>query len=132
MSFDFATAGAELEAYIRPLVPQTWKLQDSGAPLGQTSGVVVTYTQGNATTTIDGKGLGDGSVAVDFVLIISTPETDPIKGFRHLNAEAVHLFAALDEHPQLLWETAERGVLQGGESIYLIPIQVIATYSTQE
>jgi hypothetical protein len=76
--------------------------------------------------------LGAGQVGVDFVLILSTPETDPSKGFPRLTAEAVHLFRALDGYSQLLWETAERGVLNTGESIYLIPIQVIATYTNTE
>lgn len=134
MSFEFATVAAELEAYLKPRLPEAWRVLDA-AKLGTTKtvGVVLTYTQGDTGTKVDGQQLGAGQVGVDFALILSTPETDSAKGWPRLNAEAPHLFRALDAHSQLLWTDAERGILQSGESIYLIPIQVIATYpNTQE
>lgn len=128
MSFEFSTVAAELEAYLTPLLPNEWRVVDAAKlGTGKTTGVVLSYAQGNAGTEVGGQATGRGSVSVDFALVLSTPETDSTKGWPRLNAAAPHLFRALDAHPQLLWEVAERATLSTGESIYLIPIQVIAT-----
>lgn len=129
MSFEFETAASELEAYLRPLVPSGWVLQDAFKPLQRSSKITLTYAQGDASTKIDGGVLPNGQIAVDFALTLRTPETDQVKGFARLNVAAPSLFRALDTRGDLLWETAEAGVQDTGESIYAIAIQVIATYN---
>lgn len=128
MSFEFETVAAELEAYLKPLLPSEWLVQDAFKTMRRTTKVTLTYAQGNADTKVDGTSMPNGTVAVEFALILRTPETDGTKGWPRLNAAAPHLFRALDTHAQILWETAEAGVQDSGESIYAIAIHVLVTY----
>ncbi len=132
MPFDLASSADDLEAYLTSKVPATWKVADAGKLTGGTVGVVLTYTQGDVRTSLGSNDIPPGAIVIDYALILSVPETDPVKGLAHINGELHHLINALDADSQLDWTTAERGVLPSGETIYLIPIQVIATYDTQE
>lgn len=132
MSFDFATAAVALDAYLTAQLPEEWRVQDAEKPLGATSGIVLTYAQGNLDVDLVGTTMPNGFLAVDFALVLSAPETDATKGLPRLNAAAVQLFRALDAHEAIRWVGAERAVLQTGETIYIIPAQVITTYNTPE
>lgn len=132
MSFNFATASAELETFLKAELPTAWKVQASDLALGQTSAVVLTYTQGDVTTDAAGSELPRGVIGVAFTLWLSTPETDSKKGFPRLTAALPHLFRALDDNSSLLWTGAQRAVTDAGESLYTLPITLISTYSEEE
>lgn len=133
MSFDFLTVAEDLEAYLKPLLPQKWRIQNANKPAGKVTGVALTYLQRDVSAdAVGGTQIPVGTLGVGFDLQLSTPETDTTKGFARLTTEVLHLFRALDQSPYVSWSNAERGVLETGESTYTIPVTVLTTYNTQE
>ncbi|WP_248242980.1 hypothetical protein [Microbacterium kunmingense] len=127
MSFEFATVSQDLAAYLTENVPETWQVLDAEKITGTPSRTLLTFSQGNVTTTVDGSVMPPHALGVEFLLELSVPGTDAAKALPKLNTELPRLIAVLDAHPQLLWTTAERGRTQGGESIYSLTVQAITT-----
>ncbi|WP_322412075.1 hypothetical protein [Microbacterium invictum] len=132
MSFEFATVSQDLATYLTENVPEQWQVLDAEKFNGTPSRTILTYSQGNVTTSVDGQTMPRHALGVEFLLGLSVPGTDAAKTLPKLNAELPHLIEVLDTHPQLLWTTAERGRTGAGESFYALTVVAITTLTIQE
>lgn len=128
MSSDLATVAADLADYLVANCPTGWIIADS-EKLRKTTKTALSYEQGDLTIDVIGQDLPTGFIGVEFLLTLSTPETDATKGLPRVTEAMGHLFAALDMTDQIRHANAERVRLDTGESAYRLPIAVLAAYN---
>jgi hypothetical protein len=128
----FETVSADLEAYLRAELPDTWKIQDGGKALGNTTGLVLTYGLSGFSTTIAGQQLPDSWFSADIDLVLSAPETDLVKAQARLLPALPLLFAALDAADGVRWEAAERVIQPAGETWFRVPVSILVTTTPEE
>lgn len=131
MSSELVTVAADLEAFFKESAPSTWRVVNAEllSNKNRTTGVVLSYEQLDLAREALGQELRDGYVWVTFQLVLSTEETDAVKGMKRLTAEAATLLQILDASPDFRWgPEATRTRLETGESAFLIPIAFLATH----
>lgn len=128
MSFNFSTVGAELEAFLKENVPSTWLVAHASKAQAKLTKVALTWQQLDIDSKNDNGRLPFGWASVTFDLVLSVPETDPVKSMERAMQELPSLLNLLDDHDQLHWESAEQRRLETGELAFLLPIAVLATY----
>ncbi|APH44877.1 hypothetical protein BMW26_07840 [Microbacterium sp. 1.5R] len=117
-----------MEAFLKAECPSNWRVANVETLGSKTSGVVLSYEQMDVSAKTDDQELPEGWVWVAFMLILSTPETDAVKGLRHATEELSTLLLILDASPDLKWgPDATRLRFEAGESGYSIPIAFLAT-----
>lgn len=129
MSSELTTVLADLETFFKETVPTNW-LVSNAETLGKTKTrkVVLTFEQLDVSQEALGTDLPQGWVWVTFQLVLSTPETDAVKGLSRLTTELGKLLQVLDASPELVWgPDAVRTRLDTGESAYIIPLAVLAS-----
>lgn len=128
MSSELRTVAADVEAFLKAECPQTWRVANVETLGSKTSGVVLSYEQMDIAQEALGQQLPEGVVWVSFLLILSTPETDAVKGLRRATEELSTLLQILDASPDLKWgPDATRLRFDGGESGYSVPVAFLAT-----
>lgn len=132
MSSDTTRADAliqRLEDALREALPTDWRIQDAEAKVTKSLGIVLFYEQGNLSNEVSGTQMPPGHVSVDFMLTLTAPENDPVKGTRAVTSALLELLPALDGLEDLFWgPTAEKIRLESGETAYRIPTTFLSTY----
>lgn len=127
--FNFATAGHELEAQMKEVLPSTWIVAHASKAQTKLTKVALTWEQLDFSDSLDTQKLPVGWAGVTFALALSVPETDNLKAMDRAMTELPALLRALDAHPALYWDSGEQRKLDTGELAFLIPIAVLATYN---
>ena len=131
MSFDLATVAADLEERLAQTLPG-WAVRNAELTAKTNSlAMLLTYEQLNVSCEFKGQRLTPNAVMVDFQLVLSAPETDPIKGSSRVFDNLPQLCRALDAMDDLIWSVAEKGRDNAG-TFSTIPITVIAEYAQSE
>lgn len=127
MSSNLRTVKADLQAFLETVAPSGWLVLDAEkAGTNKLTKVAVTYEQLDVSIEADGQPLSPGWVWVTFQLVLSTPETDAVKGLLRLTNALADLLLILDASPELKWTEATRTRLTTGESAFIIPIALLA------
>lgn len=129
MSSELVTAVADLDAFLVEHCPPAWRVLNA-EKLGKAKSTkpVLTFEQLDISQETLGQQLPEGWLWATFQLVLSTPETDAVKGMARLTTEASTLLQILDASPDLRWgPDATRTRLDTGESAFIIPIALLAS-----
>jgi hypothetical protein len=132
MSSNFETVATDLEEYLKESLPQTWKVLNINQVTSKTTGLTVTHSLTGFSNKNQGQQLPYEWLTADFTVDFSSPNTDLIKGQAQLLTALPELFKALDNHPELTWETARKGVTDKGETVFTIDVQILVTTHTED
>lgn len=133
MSSNLRTVKADIEEFLKETVPSTWLVLDAEtAGKNRLTKVALTYEQLDVSIEALGQQLPQGHLWVTFQLVLSTPETDAVKGLLRLTNALADLLLILDESPEVRWTDATLTRLATGEMAYVIPIALLAINSPEE
>lgn len=127
MSSNLRTVKADIQEFLETVTPNNWLVMDAEKVGSQKlSKIGLTYEQLDISAEALGQELPSGWVWVSFQLVLSTPETDAVKGIERLTGVLADFLLILDASPELRWTDATRTRLDTGESAYIIPIALLA------
>ncbi len=129
MSSNLRTVAADLEEFLVEQCPSTWRIVNA-EKLGsaKTTKVVLTYEQLDVLASANGTDLSVGWVGVSFQLVLSTPETGATKALPRVTNALAELLLVLDSTDQVYYSDATRTRLDTGETAFVLPVVVLATY----
>lgn len=112
--------------------PKGWRFKDAAEGVAASTGIVVYYEQGAVSNEYRNDPLPVGYVGVSFLLTITAPNQDAVKGTRAVTAALLDLIPALDSLDDLYWgPTAEIEQLESGEVFYRIPTLFLSTIAKE-
>ena len=115
---------------LRAVLPDGWKVRDAAEQHARALGVVLYYEQGDIITTIGNTPVPVNHIGVEYTLTLAAPEEDPLKGRQRVTSALLHLLPALDAMPFLVWDSAERIILNTGENCYRLGTVHLSRYAT--
>lgn len=128
MSSELVSAAADFGAFLKEQAPSEWRVVNAEKLTGKTSGIVLSYEQLDVSQVAEGQALPEFWTWVTFQLVLSTPETDAVKGLLRLTQELSPLLQILDASPDIKWgPDATRTRLTSGESAFIIPVAFLAS-----
>ena len=118
------SARKELAATLKPLLPKTWQLVDSGRSVDLTKKTVVKIRQ---TTVRPLEVAPIGLLGVDLIVTIRVPEQSTQAAEDRLDEEVTDLIHALDE-AEVLWTVCEKVLLDNTSTLgYDITVTIAST-----
>jgi hypothetical protein len=119
---------AHLVDTLTAALPSKWKVRDAEAKAVKALGIVLFYEQLDFHSQFNGDRLSYGYVYVDYVLTLTSPQTDITKATKAVTEALLELLPALDQMPELFWSDAEKVRLETGETAYRLPVTFISSY----
>lgn len=111
----------DVEAWIKPLLPESWKL----IPFAETVTTAAAPTVYLAFTRIESEVDGPlprGEAAARFDLVITDPLTDTEKAEDAVDAHVTRLIGLLEHTDDVGWSSAEKRRLDNGQMAWVIDI----------